>query len=60
MGDIYTSAIQVIVWLGNEEKSLEGFPWLHNEFVFHDGIKKLSRENADDPAFLATIGVPTI
>ncbi len=60
MGDIYTSAVQVIIWLGNDERNLKGVSWLHNEFVRHDGIRNLSEENVDDPVFLAIMRVSTI
>lgn len=60
MGDIYSSANHVVVWLGKEEKRLEGFHWLHNEFISNDGITKISPGNADDPELLASIGVPTL
>jgi hypothetical protein len=60
MGDMYTSAVQVIIWLGNDERNLKGVSWLHNEFVRHDGIRNLSEENVDDPVFLAIMRVSTI
>lgn len=33
MGDIYSSASKVIVWLGHETEDLNEFVWLHTKFV---------------------------
>ncbi|PVH69009.1 HET-domain-containing protein [Cadophora sp. DSE1049] len=38
MGDIYSSASQVVVWLGSNTSDLEDFLWLNTEFLAGIGL----------------------
>jgi hypothetical protein len=57
MGQIYSTAAEVLVWLGNDMSGLNDFLWLHENLIpkIRDGT--LHHVKPYDPILLSTLGV---
>jgi hypothetical protein len=57
MGKIYSTAEEVLVWLGNDMTGVDDFLWQHQNLLpkIRDGT--LKNVEANDPIVLSTLGV---
>jgi hypothetical protein len=57
MGQIYSTAAEVLVWLGNDMTGLNDFLWLHQNLLpqIRDGT--LKNVEADYPIILSTLEI---
>jgi pyrroloquinoline quinone (PQQ) biosynthesis protein C len=57
MGDIFSSATTVIVWLGNDTKYLEDFQWLHDtDSMIEEAFDALDKSRWDCEQILLSGG----
>ncbi|KAK7946834.1 uncharacterized protein PG986_011155 [Apiospora aurea] len=64
MDDIYSTAHEVIVWLGEDATDPTEFIWLHTDYLDaldnhykENGVEEMKRQQPLDPAFAARLGV---
>ncbi|KAK8071168.1 heterokaryon incompatibility protein-domain-containing protein [Apiospora hydei] len=64
MDDIYSTAHEVIVWLGEDATDPTEFIWLHTDYLDaldnhhkENGAEEMKRQQPLDPAFAARLGV---